>query len=78
MISNRLLVMVLLLLCVNCQTTSGRVLGIGVGTFIIIIAIVFSVLWCLLCRSSSNPEVYSIIGLIVPIILIIIFIFMPK
>lgn len=71
-------IMISLFLCINCQNSSGRIFGIGVGTFIIIIAVVFSVLWCLLCRSSSNPEIYSIIGLIVPIILIIIFIFMPK
>jgi glucan phosphoethanolaminetransferase (alkaline phosphatase superfamily) len=68
----------LLVYIVNCQTTSGRIGGIGVGTFIIIIAIAFSVVWCLACRSSSYPEIYSIIGVAIPIILILIFIFMPK
>jgi len=36
-------------------TTSARVLGIGVGTLIIIIAVVFSIIWCLACRNSSKP-----------------------
>lgn len=40
---------------VNCQSSSGRIGGIGIGTFIIILAIAFSVLWCLACRSSSYP-----------------------
>lgn len=75
---NKLLVLIWLFISVNCQSSAGMIFGIGVGTFIIIVAIVFSVVWCLLCRSSSNPQVYSIIGVIVPIILIIIFIFMPK
>jgi len=39
-----------------CQTTtSGKVIGIGIGTLIIIIAIIFSIVWCLACRSSSKP-----------------------
>ena len=62
----------------SCQTTSGKIAGVGIGTFIIIIAIAFSVVWCLACRSSSYPEVYSIIGVAIPAILILIFIFMPK
>lgn len=63
------------------QTTSnstGRIAGIGVGTFIIILAIVFSIVWCLACSSSSRPELYSIAGIIIPVLLIIIFVFMPK
>ena len=51
---------------------------VGAGTIIIIIAILFSIFWCLICRSSSRPEVYSFLGVIIPILLIIIFIFMPK
>lgn len=62
---------------VECQTSS-RVGGIGVGTFIIILAILFSITWCLVCRTSSRPELYSAIGILVPLILILIFIFMPK
>ncbi len=78
-VSTRLLIITSLLLAgANCQNSSGRIFGIGVGTFIIIIAIIFSVVWCLACRSSSKPEVYSIIGVAIPILLIIIFIFMPK
>ena len=61
----------------SAQTTT-TIAGVGVGTFIIIIAILFSIVWCLACRSSSRPEVYSAIGLIVPVILIILFVFMPK
>jgi hypothetical protein len=62
----------------SCQTTSGKIAGVGIGTFIIIIAIAFSLVWCLACRSSSYPEVYSIIGVVIPVILILIFIFLPK
>ena len=51
---------------------------VGAGTIIIIIAILFSIFWCLICRSSSRPEIYSLLGVIIPILLIIIFIFMPK
>ncbi len=39
---------------VECQTSS-RVGGIGIGTFIIILAILFSISWCLVCRTSSRP-----------------------
>ena len=53
-------------------------LGIGIGTLIIIIAVIFSIIWCLACRNSSRPELYSIIGLLVPVILIIAFIATPK
>lgn len=74
----QILFVVLLIFQANCQNTSGRIFGIGIGTFIIIIAIVFSVIWCLACISSSNPQVYSTIGVIIPLILILIFIFMPK
>lgn len=63
----------------NCQTTSsGRVLGIGIGTLIIIIAVIFSIIWCLACRSSSRPELYSILGLLVPAVLILAFALTPK
>jgi hypothetical protein len=61
-----------------CQSSSGQILGIGIGTLIIIIAIVFSIIWCLVCRSSSRPEFYSIIGLLVPAILILAFALTPK
>ena len=60
------------------NSSSGRIAGIGVGTFLIILAIIFSIVWCLACRSSSRPELYSIGGLIIPGLLIIIFVFMPK
>jgi hypothetical protein len=64
---------------IECQsTTSARVLGVGVGTLIIIIAIIFSIIWCLACRSSSRPELYSLLGVLVPVILIIAFVFTPK
>ena len=39
----------------NSSSSSSRVLGVGVGTLIIIIAIIFAVIWCLACRSSSRP-----------------------
>jgi len=61
----------------NCQSSS-RVGGIGVGTFIIILAILFSIVWCLVCRTSSRPEMYSVIGILVPVILILVFVLMPK
>lgn len=66
-----------LLVRAECQA-SGKVAGIGIGTFIIILAILFSIVWCLACRTSSRPELYSAIGILVPVILILIFIFMPK
>jgi hypothetical protein len=72
------LILAFLLSHANCQNTTGKVFGIGIGTLIIIIAIVFSTVWCLICRSSSNPEIYSIIGVAIPVILILVFIFMPK
>lgn len=79
--NNSLLIALLsLLLClpeVYCQT-SGKIAGIGIGTFIIILAILFSIVWCLACRSSSRPELYSAVGVIVPVILILVFVFMPK
>ncbi len=70
-----------LLLCitlVHCQTSSARVLGVGVGTLIIIIAVIFSIVWCFACRSSSRPELYSILGMLVPGILILAFALTPK
>lgn len=36
----------------NTDTPVG---SIGVGTLIIIITIVFAIIWCLACRSSSRP-----------------------
>ena len=77
---NRLLFVLLLLLqSVSAQTaTSTRILGIGVGTFIIIIAVIFSIIWCLACRNSSKPEIYSLFGLLVPAILILAFALTPK
>lgn len=62
---------------VNCQAT-GQVAGIGIGTFIIILAILFSIVWCLACRTSTRPELYSALGILIPAILILIFVFMPK
>lgn len=62
----------------NTSTSNTLVLGVGIGTFIIIIAIAFSIVWCLVCRASSRPELYGSIGVIVPIVLIIAFIFTPK
>jgi heme/copper-type cytochrome/quinol oxidase subunit 4 len=59
-------------------TTSSRILGIGIGTLIIIIAVIFSIIWCLACRNSSKPEIYSILGLLVPGILILAFALTPK
>jgi len=77
--NNYLLAFALMLQLVYCQSgASTRVLGIGIGTLIIIIAVIFSVIWCLACRSSSHPEIYSIIGLLVPVILILAFVFTPK
>lgn len=70
-------VLALLLQGILCQSSS-RVLGVGVGTLIIIIAIIFSIIWCLACRSSSRPELYSIAGLLVPGILILAFALTPK
>lgn len=63
---------------VACQNTSARIGGIGIGTLIIIIAICFSIIWCLACRNSSRPEFYSILGLLVPLVLILAFVFTPK
>lgn len=75
-------VSLLLLLAVlqvgNAQNSSARVLGIGIGTLIIIIAVIFSIIWCLACRNSSKPEIYSIIGLLVPAVLILAFALTPK
>lgn len=73
----RATVIALLLQGILCQSSS-RVLGVGVGTLIIIIAIIFSIVWCLACRSSSRPELYSIVGLLVPGILILAFALTPK
>lgn len=75
---NLLLLISIITVIVNGQTTSDVVPGIGVGTLIIMISIAFSVVWCLACRSSSYPEIYSIIGVSIPFILILIFILMPK
>ena len=75
--TNQAALLALLLPSVLCQSSS-RVLGVGVGTLIIIIAIIFSVIWCLACRSSSRPELYSIAGLLVPGILILAFALTPK
>ena len=74
-----LLTLLLLLHSVSAQnTTSTRILGIGLGTFIIIIAVIFSIIWCLACRNSSKPELYSLVGLLVPAILILAFALTPK
>jgi hypothetical protein len=74
---DRIILLLLLVEGIFCQSTS-RVLGVGVGTLIIIIAIIFSIIWCFACRSSSRPELYSLLGLLVPTVLIIAFIFTPK
>ena len=80
MSTSKLIIAVLLLAqtVYSQTTTSTRILGIGVGTFIIIIAVVFSIVWCLACRNSSKPEVYSVLGLLVPAILILAFILTPR
>jgi predicted transporter len=71
--------LILLAQSANAQTTSStRILGIGIGTLIIIIAVIFAIVWCLACRNSSRPELYSLIGLLVPVILIIAFALTPK
>ncbi len=62
----------------SSSSSSSRVMGVGVGTLIIIIAIIFSIIWCLACRSSSRPELYSLAGLVVPGILILAFALTPK
>lgn len=74
---HRIVLLLLLIEGIFCQSTS-KVLGVGVGTLIIIIAIIFSIIWCFACRSSSRPELYSLLGLLVPAVLIIAFIFTPK
>ena len=76
-VASRATVVALMLQGILCQSSS-RVLGVGVGTLIIIIAIIFSIIWCLACRSSSRPELYSIAGLLVPGILILAFALTPK
>lgn len=76
--THTLLLLLALLQGIACQTTSTRVLGVGVGTFIIIIAVIFSIIWCFACRSSSRPELYSIAGMLVPGILILAFALTPK
>ena len=78
-ISKLIITVLLLAQTVYSQTTtSTRIFGIGLGTFIIIIAVIFSIVWCLACRNSSKPEVYSVLGLLVPAILILAFILTPK
>lgn len=54
-LSSYLLLSISIINVVECQTTSGRIAGIGIGTFIIILAIIFSIVWCLACRTSSRP-----------------------
>lgn len=76
-VASRATIVALMLQGILCQSSS-RVLGVGVGTLIIIIAIIFSIIWCLACRSSSRPELYSIAGLLVPGILILAFALTPK
>lgn len=76
-VTARATVLALMLQGILCQSSS-RVMGVGVGTLIIIIAIIFSIIWCLACRNSSRPELYSIAGLLVPGILILAFALTPK
>jgi hypothetical protein len=54
-LSSYLLLSISIINVAECQTTSGRIAGIGIGTFIIILAIIFSIVWCLACRTSSRP-----------------------
>jgi hypothetical protein len=54
-LSSYLLLSMSIINFVECQTTSGRIAGIGIGTFIIILAIIFSIVWCLACRTSNRP-----------------------
>lgn len=70
--------LLLLLQVIACQSSSSRIMGVGAGTLIIIIAVIFSIIWCFACRSSSRPELYSIIGMLVPGILILAFVLTPK
>jgi hypothetical protein len=54
------------------------VVGIGYGSFIIIISIIIALLICIFAQTTRHPEIYSILALILPLFFILFFVFMPK
>lgn len=72
---------ILLLLITACfaqQDSGTRVLGIGYGSFAIILSIIVWIVVCIASRSTQNPELYSIVAAVLPIFFILFFVFMPK
>jgi hypothetical protein len=63
---------------IYAQSSDGKVFGIGYGTLIIIISIFLAIIICILARSTSQPELYSFIGILIPIFFILLFVLMPK
>lgn len=61
-----------------CQSSSALVLGIGYGALIIIVSVILSIIICIAARSTQRPELYSILGVILPLFFILFFVFMPK
>lgn len=77
---NRGIVWLLILGSALCDDTDSgtRVLGIGYGSFLIIISIVIGVLICIFAQTTNHPEIYSILSLILPLFFILFFVFIPK
>lgn len=62
----------------SAQQTSALVLGIGYGALIIIISVILSMIICVGARSTQRPELYSLLGVLLPMFFILFFVFMPK
>lgn len=62
-----------------CQENSGtRIFGIGYGSFLIIVSIIVAVIILVFAQSTTRPEVYSVLALLLPLFFILFFVFMPK
>lgn len=61
------------------DTNSGtRLAGIGYGSFLIILSIVLGILICIFAQTTTRPEIYSLLAVILPVFFILFFIFVPK
>jgi hypothetical protein len=60
------------------ETTSGLVLNVGYGVFVIVFGLFIGIIICLFARASSSPGLVIFVGTALPILLLIIFVASPK
>lgn len=60
------------------QDSGTRVLGIGYGSFIIIVSVIIWIIICVASRSTQKPELYSLLGALLPLFFVLFFVLTPK